>query len=68
MDESIPITPQKSQDAAPLYKKRLSCAIHVLDTEARGLSNLANLYDTDPIAQGGFNSAVEAIIRFKGHK
>jgi D-arabinose 5-phosphate isomerase GutQ len=68
MDKSIPITPQRSLDADPLFKNRLSCAIHVLDTEAAALSHLVNLYDIDPIARGGFNSAVGAIIRFNGDK
>lgn len=42
--------------------------MHVLGTEATALSCLSRLYETDPVARGGFNSAVEAISRFKGDK
>jgi D-arabinose 5-phosphate isomerase GutQ len=42
--------------------------VHVLGTEATALSCLSRLYETDPVARGGFNSAVEAISRFKGDK
>jgi hypothetical protein len=66
MDELIIITPPdavplQSQDKGPLFKQRLSTAVHIFGTEAKALSYLADLYATDPIAQGGFNSAVEAI-------
>lgn len=32
------------------------------------MSCLTRLYETDPVARGGFNAAVEAISRFKGDK
>jgi D-arabinose 5-phosphate isomerase GutQ len=68
MDDLMSITPPETQDPTPLFKQRLSNAVHVLSTEATALSCLARLYDTDPIARHGFNSAVEAITRFKGDK
>jgi D-arabinose 5-phosphate isomerase GutQ len=68
LDDLMSITPPETQDPTPLFKQRLSNAVHVLSTEATALSCLARLYDTDPIARQGFNSAVEAITRFKGDK
>lgn len=62
------ITPPETQDSQPSFNKRLSNAVHVLGTEATALSCLTRLYETDPVARGGFNSAVEAIARFKGEK
>ncbi|KPM46290.1 hypothetical protein AK830_g372 [Neonectria ditissima] len=43
--------------------QRLRDGIHVLNTEALALRNLTQLYETDPIAQEGFNKSVQAIIQ-----
>jgi hypothetical protein len=68
LDNLGSMTPLEIQGSAPSFKQRLSNAVHVLGTEATALSCLTRLYDTDPIAQEGFNSAVEAITRFEGDK
>jgi D-arabinose 5-phosphate isomerase GutQ len=62
------ITPPEPQDSCPTFGQRLSNAVHVLGTEATALSCLTRLYETDPVARRGFNSAVSAITRFKGDK
>ncbi|KAH8820799.1 hypothetical protein F5884DRAFT_60840 [Xylogone sp. PMI_703] len=67
-DDLMPITPAEIQDSFPCFQQRLSTAIHVLGTEATALSCLTRLYQTDPIARGGFNSAVEAIARYQGDR
>jgi D-arabinose 5-phosphate isomerase GutQ len=43
--------------------RRLSDAIHVLNTEAAALAYLARLYETDPFSRDGFDKAVESIAR-----
>jgi D-arabinose 5-phosphate isomerase GutQ len=71
LDDLMSMTPPESQQSlhgSPTCSQRLSNAVHVLGTEATALSCLTRLYETDPIAQGGFNSAVEAITRFRGDK
>jgi D-arabinose 5-phosphate isomerase GutQ len=71
LDDLMSMTPPESQQSlheCPTFSQRLSNAVHVLGTEATALSCLTRLYETDPIAQGGFNSAVEAITRFRGDK
>lgn len=67
-DDLMSITPQKIQDSCLTFNQRLSNAVHVLRTEATALSCLRGLYETDPVAREGFNSAVEAITRFNGDK
>ena len=42
---------------------RLAGAVHVLATEAAALQSVAQLYATSPDARGGFDQAVEAIVR-----
>ncbi|KAK7220620.1 hypothetical protein V2G26_008623 [Clonostachys chloroleuca] len=44
-------------------RKWLSDGLHVLQTEAAALNNLATLYQTDPTARRGFTTAVDAITR-----
>ena len=61
LEELLPITAPEIQDSRTCVSQRLSNAVHVLGTEATALSCLTRLYETDPIARGGFNSAVEAI-------
>jgi D-arabinose 5-phosphate isomerase GutQ len=68
MDDLMSMTPFEISDPEPSYNQRLSNAVHVLGTEATALSCLTRLYETDPVARGGFNAAVEAITRFKGDK
>jgi D-arabinose 5-phosphate isomerase GutQ len=68
MDGLMSITPLEQDNSSPTFGQRLSNAVHVLGTEATALSCLTRLYETDPIARGGFNSAVSAITRFKGDK
>lgn len=67
-EDLMSMTPPEIQDPCPSYSQRLSNAVHVLGTEATALSCLTRLYETDPVARGGFNSAVEAITRFKCDK
>lgn len=67
-DDLMSTTPPESRDASPTFGSRLSNAVHVLGTEATALSCLTRLYETDPVARGGFNAAVEAITRFKGDR
>ncbi|RFU32310.1 hypothetical protein B7463_g4038, partial [Scytalidium lignicola] len=67
-EDLMPITPAEIQDPFPSSQQRLSTAIHVLGTEATALSCLTRLYQTDPVARGGFNAAVEAIARYQGDK
>lgn len=71
LDDLMSMTPpeiEEPQNACPTSSQRLANAVHVLATEATALSCLTRLYETDPIARGGFNSAVEAITRFRGDK
>ncbi|KAG6016023.1 hypothetical protein E4U54_002509 [Claviceps lovelessii] len=44
-------------------ESRLRQGMHVLNTEALALANLSNLYETDPVAQAGFDQAVQIIAR-----
>ncbi|TVY50945.1 Arabinose 5-phosphate isomerase KdsD [Lachnellula cervina] len=62
------ITPPEPQESCSNFNTRLTNAVHVLSTEATSLSRLTMLYETDPIARGGFNSAVEIITRYGGRK
>ncbi|RDL37645.1 SIS-containing protein [Venustampulla echinocandica] len=62
------ITPPDIQETCSTFSQRLSNALHVLRTEATSLAHLTKLYETDPIARRGFNSAVEIITRFQGRK
>jgi D-arabinose 5-phosphate isomerase GutQ len=59
------MTPPEIQDSCPSFSQRLENAVHVLGTEATALSCLTRLYETEPIARAGFNSAVSAITRYK---
>ncbi|KAN0108715.1 SIS domain containing protein [Hyaloscypha variabilis] len=68
LDGLMSITPPKPDNSCPTFGQRLSNAVHVLGTEATALSCLTRLYETDPVARGGFNSAVSAITRFHGDK
>ncbi|RWA14383.1 hypothetical protein EKO27_g751 [Xylaria grammica] len=51
------------EDASSIAKRRLSGAIHVLNTEATALRSLTQLYKTDATAAEGFNAAVDVIAR-----
>ncbi|KAF4610388.1 hypothetical protein G7Y89_g15731 [Cudoniella acicularis] len=62
------MTPPEGIETCSNFSQRLSNALHVLSTEATSLSCLTMLYETDPVARGGFNSAVEAITRFGGRR
>ncbi|POR38636.1 Putative arabinose 5-phosphate isomerase [Tolypocladium paradoxum] len=44
-------------------EQRLSRGLHVLNTEAAALANLARLYETDPVARDGFDRAVQVVTR-----
>lgn len=68
LDGLMSITLPESDISCPTFRQRLSNAVHVLGTEATALSCLTRLYETDPVARSGFNSAVSAITRFKGDK
>ncbi|TAQ89210.1 hypothetical protein B7494_g2500 [Chlorociboria aeruginascens] len=67
LDDLVSISPTDTRRSCPT-SQHLSKAVHVLSTEATALSCLTRLYETDPVARGGFSSAVEAITRFKGDK
>ncbi len=68
LDDLMSMTPPEIPDSCPSFSQRLSTAVHVLGTEATALSCLTRLYETEPVARGGFNSAVEAITRSRGNK
>lgn len=68
LDDLMSMTPPEPATSEPSHNQRLSNAVHVLGTEATALSCLTRLYETDPVARGGFNAAVDAITRFKGDK
>lgn len=70
LDDLMSMTPPENEEIGdcPTYSQRLSTAVHVLATEATALSCLTRLYETDPVARGGFNSAVEAITRSRRDK
>jgi hypothetical protein len=58
---SMPITPPSDLDDEE-SQRTLDRAIHVLSTEARALSFIANLYRTDPTARNGLLKAVETLV------
>lgn len=60
-DKLMAITPPAIVDSEPILQRRLATAVHVLATEATALSCLTRLYETDPIARGGFDKSVEVI-------
>lgn len=71
LDDLMSMTPPDSDESTgdcPTYGQRLSTAVHVLGVEATALSCLTRLYETDPVARGGFNSAVDAITRSRRAK
>ncbi len=68
LEDLMSITPPEIANSCPTFAQRLLNAVHVLGTEATALSCLTRLYETDPVARGGFNAAVSAITRFKGDK
>ncbi|TGJ84261.1 hypothetical protein E0Z10_g4493 [Xylaria hypoxylon] len=51
------------EEASSIAKRRVTGAIHVLNTEATALRSLTQLYKTDATAAEGFNEAVDAIVR-----
>ena len=53
---------------SPLEKRRVSAAIHVLNTEATALRRLVHLYETDPVAISGFSAAIHAMTRHSGER
>ncbi|KAI0006535.1 SIS domain-containing protein [Xylariaceae sp. FL0662B] len=55
-------------EARPLFRQRISGALHVLNTEATALWNLTQMYKTDVAAAESFNTAVEVIARHGGNK
>lgn len=60
--DEAPVTPLSPADhCSPSFARRITTAVHVLGTEATALSCLTRLYETDPVAQQGFNRAVGAI-------
>lgn len=67
LDDIPSITQLDCQDDLDTFEQRLSNAVHVLGTEATALSHLTRFYETDPVARGGFNAAVEAITRRTKH-
>jgi hypothetical protein len=62
---TLPITPPSTEDE-PENEAALATAVHVLSTEATALSCLSRLYQTDPIARGGFVKSVDSIARSIG--
>ncbi|KAK2589895.1 hypothetical protein QQS21_012422 [Conoideocrella luteorostrata] len=59
--DRLPCTPCPKGSVAA--ENRLQRGIHVLNTEAIALANLAKLYETDFIARDGFDKAVQIITR-----
>ncbi|KAH0537109.1 hypothetical protein FGG08_006070 [Glutinoglossum americanum] len=62
---TLPITPPSTEDE-PENEAALATAVHVLSTEATALSCLSRLYQTDPVARGGFVKSVESVARSIG--
>ncbi|KFY20470.1 hypothetical protein V491_03683, partial [Pseudogymnoascus sp. VKM F-3775] len=60
-DKLMTIAPAEAVGRSPLLEARLDTAVHVLKTEAKALSYLARLYQTDSIARQGFNETVELV-------
>ncbi|KAI1128860.1 SIS domain-containing protein [Nemania abortiva] len=61
--DSTEIPAPDVEDATSTARRRVTGAIHVLNTEATALRSLTQLYKTDAIAKEGFNAAVDAIVR-----
>lgn len=59
----LPMTPPDldEQPTTALNAAAISTAIHVISTERTALAHLERLYDTNPVAQEGFVSAVSRI-------
>jgi D-arabinose 5-phosphate isomerase GutQ len=55
------VAPAEVTGKAPVLEARLEIAAHVLQTEAKALSYLARLYQSDSIARRGFSEAVDLI-------
>ncbi|KAI1152016.1 SIS domain-containing protein [Nemania diffusa] len=55
--------PEDVEEASSIARRRVTGAIHVLNTEATALRSLTQLYKTDSTAAEGFNAAVDAIVR-----
>ncbi|KAL5346566.1 hypothetical protein ACLOAV_008273 [Pseudogymnoascus australis] len=62
-DKLMTIAPTEVAGSSPVLEARLTTAVHVLKTEAKALSYLARLYQTDLIARQGFNDTVELVQR-----
>ena len=62
-DKLMTIAPAEIAGNAPLLDTRLTTAVHVLKTEAKALSYISRLYQTDSIARRGFNQAVDLVRR-----
>ncbi|KAL5348844.1 hypothetical protein ACLOAV_006267 [Pseudogymnoascus australis] len=62
-DRLMTVAPAEVAGRSPVLEARLGTAVHVLKTEAKALSYLARLYQTDSIARQGFNETVELIRR-----
>jgi D-arabinose 5-phosphate isomerase GutQ len=61
-------TPPEVGVPFPTFGKRLETALHVLRTEASALEGLSRLYESDLVAQEGFNAAVEEVTRCKARR
>ncbi|KAI0908152.1 SIS domain-containing protein [Ustulina deusta] len=55
--------PADVEEASSVARRRVTGAIHVLNTEATALRSLTQLYKTDATAAEGFNASVDAIVR-----
>ncbi|KAI9787498.1 MAG: hypothetical protein M1839_000027 [Geoglossum umbratile] len=62
---TLPITPPSSE-YEPENEAALATAVHVISTEATALSCLSRLYQTDPVARGGFVKSVDSVARSIG--
>ncbi|KAI0186482.1 SIS domain-containing protein [Xylaria flabelliformis] len=60
---SIPEDAEEEVSSSEKAKRRVTGAIHVLNTEATALRSLTQLYKTDATAAEGFDAAVDAIVR-----
>ncbi|KAI1749517.1 SIS domain-containing protein [Xylaria castorea] len=59
---------EDAEEVSERAKRRVTGAIHVLNTEATALRSLTQLYKTDATAAEGFDAAVDAIVRQCGEK
>ena len=66
----LPLTPPDAdlQSGPAANEEAIQTALHVLSTERDALTHLRQLYESDPVAQEGFVSAVDTIMKMVRHR